>query len=137
MDAPLSLPAAYFDSYYDDFFYRRCDRELSAMSPMFLGGLTARAMALKHRWRETCEFIEVYPAALAFVHFGDGDIYKKSLSGIGELTAELERQYRLSLHQAPENWHQFDSLLAWISGFRHEHGIARAYGDKEEGRIYI
>lgn len=37
IDAPLSLPAAYFGN-GDDYFYRDCDRQLKAMSPMFLGG---------------------------------------------------------------------------------------------------
>jgi predicted nuclease with RNAse H fold len=48
IDAPLSLPAAYHDSEnYQDYFYRLCDRQLKAMSPMFLGGLTARAIKMK------------------------------------------------------------------------------------------
>ena len=47
MDAPLSLPPAFHDPLSDEFFYRAADRELKAMSPMFLGGLTARAMRLK------------------------------------------------------------------------------------------
>ena len=38
LDAPLSLPKAYFGE-GDDFFYRKGDKELRAMSPMFLGGL--------------------------------------------------------------------------------------------------
>ena len=57
IDAPLSLPAVYSHS-GSDYFYRRCDRECKAMSPMFIGGLTARAMRLKDtlsefNWHET------------------------------------------------------------------------------------
>jgi predicted nuclease with RNAse H fold len=46
IDAPLSLPLACFGK-GTDFFYREADRKLKAMSPMFLGGLTARAMKLR------------------------------------------------------------------------------------------
>ena len=45
IDAPLSLPLAYFGE-GENYFYRECDKILKGMSPMFLGGLTARAMRL-------------------------------------------------------------------------------------------
>lgn len=64
IDAPLSLPAAYHGK-GEDFFYRDCDRELRAMSPMFLGGLTARAMKLRHLLSpQQIVFQETYPAEL-------------------------------------------------------------------------
>jgi hypothetical protein len=57
IDAPLSLPGRYRDlPGCSDYFYRHCDRELKAMSPMFLGGLTARAMRLSDQMRETGVF---------------------------------------------------------------------------------
>ena len=37
IDAPLSLPGAYYGK-ESNYFYRQADRELRAMSPMFLGG---------------------------------------------------------------------------------------------------
>lgn len=43
IDAPLSLPSAYCGK-GDNFHYRKADQMLHAMSPMFLGGLTARAI---------------------------------------------------------------------------------------------
>jgi uncharacterized protein len=47
IDAPLSLPGVFTGlAGCDDYFYRASDRALRAMSPMFLGGLTARAMRL-------------------------------------------------------------------------------------------
>ena len=60
IDAPLSLPGIYLEpKKYTDYFYRACDRELQAMSPMFLGGLTARAMRLKDiLTKTTVEVIE-------------------------------------------------------------------------------
>ena len=45
IDAPLSLPGVYTGRGHDHFF-RAADRQAGGMSPMFLGGLTARAMAL-------------------------------------------------------------------------------------------
>ena len=52
LDAPLSLPGVYRHlPGRSDYFYREADRELQAMSPMFLGGLTARAMQLHERLR--------------------------------------------------------------------------------------
>ena len=54
LDAPLSLPGVYTEpEAYDDYFYRAGDRLLRAMSPMFLGGLTARAMRLSRRLKAT------------------------------------------------------------------------------------
>lgn len=42
IDAPLSLPLAYRQpNENSDFFYRKADRQAKAMSPLFLGGLTA------------------------------------------------------------------------------------------------
>jgi hypothetical protein len=46
IDAPLSLPGVYRGE-GSDYFYRAGDRAVGAMSPMFLGGLTARAMQLR------------------------------------------------------------------------------------------
>jgi len=70
IDAPLSLPDAYFGK-GDDFFYRQCDRELNAMSPMFLGGLTARAMRLADQLKSRQMLVyETYPRALASELFG-------------------------------------------------------------------
>jgi predicted nuclease with RNAse H fold len=48
LDAPLSLPGGFL-GYNDQFHYRASDLELGAMSPMFLGGLTARAISLTKR----------------------------------------------------------------------------------------
>ena len=47
IDAPLSLPGVFIDpSAFNNYNYRACDGITGAMSPMFLGGLTARAMQL-------------------------------------------------------------------------------------------
>ena len=47
IDAPLSIPGVFIDpASFNNYHYRECDRLAGAMSPMFLGGLTARAMQL-------------------------------------------------------------------------------------------
>lgn len=128
LDAPLSLPAAYFDASSDDFFYRKADRILGAMSPMFLGGLTARAMRLKRTWNsQGITVYETYPAALnkelALAN------YKKD---IGEFLNELFQQKgleKITLKESIKNWHQLDALLAWYSGWRHQHAMAKEIGD--------
>ena len=67
IDAPLTLPGAFYDkNNYTNYFYRLCDQQLNAMSPMFLGGLTARAIQLKDKIEQ--QFIDIketYPKALA------------------------------------------------------------------------
>ncbi|MEM6380094.1 MAG: DUF429 domain-containing protein, partial [Bacteroidota bacterium] len=67
IDAPLSLPKVYQKpTASGNYFYRKADAELRAMSPMFLGGLTARAMRLKAVLsEEACQLFEVYPGQLA------------------------------------------------------------------------
>ena len=68
LDAPLSLPAVYHSrAGFSNYHYRQCDVALKAMSPMFLGGLTARAMELKHHLKDKAnvETYEVYPKAIA------------------------------------------------------------------------
>ena len=48
IDAPLSLPGLYLGN-GSDYFFREADRDLGAMSPMFLGGLTARAIRIRDK----------------------------------------------------------------------------------------
>lgn len=48
IDAPLSLPGVYFDkNKFHDYLYRKCDNACKAMSPMFVGAFTARAIQLQ------------------------------------------------------------------------------------------
>lgn len=140
MDAPLSLPAVYRnDQHGDDYFYRQADRALKAMSPMFLGGLTARAMRLVAGLKENLQidFHETYPGYLAKLLELPKDQYKKEKKYLPILTDALCRQYPLELNQIPENWHQFDALLAYISGLRFQSGVHQTFGDLEEGQIVI
>ncbi|HKK77241.1 MAG TPA: DUF429 domain-containing protein [Saprospiraceae bacterium] len=140
IDAPLSLPLVYREASKDaDFFYRRADRELKAMSPMFLGGLTARAMRLVARVEADLPvvFRETYPGYLAKLLDLPKMRYKKEKVHLPELTNTLCSSYQLQLEKPPANWHQFDALLAYLSGLRYREGAHQTFGDPEEGQIIV
>ena len=139
IDAPLSLPGAYFGA-GTDYFYRAGDRELRAMSPMFLGGLTARAMRLQSQYINNCPvFVETYPGQIVKEHLPEARVfYKKKKSEISTFLEVLEPALPVELAKTPDNWHQVDGLLAWWAGWRHRNGDAhRWYGDEQEGRILV
>lgn len=133
IDAPLSLPKAYFEEQANDYFYRAADRATQAMSPMFIGGLTARAIKLKATLhKRDCEVLETYPKKLV-QELQLTEHYKKDLL-----------QFRKSLQQyCPvqpplfKNWHQADCALAYISALRYTHDRGQIIGDKHEGLIFI
>lgn len=132
MDAPLSLPSVY-KSFGADYHYRVCDRAVGAMSPMFLGGLTARAMQLRARFPEI-PFYEAYPAQHVRLQFAGAMGYKTDLAMFLEkLTERLPHPFA----QQPNNWHQVDSVLAWLTGWRHGCEVAVAFGDADEGLIWV
>lgn len=139
IDAPLSLPAVYRHvGGYDDFHYRVCDRLAGAMSPLFLGGLTARAMRLHFIWQEMPVF-EVYPKLLA-QHLGlDMKRYKKD----GAYLADAQQVWmaawnqKVRLERDVQNWHELDALLALMSTERIIHGKAVEMGEEAEGIIYF
>jgi predicted nuclease with RNAse H fold len=140
IDAPLSLPGVYQKpQQYDDYFYRKADRDLSAMSPMFLGGLTARAMKLKAQLEKSgIKVHEVYPGGLAKKLPLDPALYKKDKSYIGEATEVILQQLDgYQMQQIPSNWHQLDALLALASGHRFIRGVAQLTGTEEEGQIIL
>ena len=137
IDAPLSLPGVYF-SKGSDYFYRRCDRELKAMSPMFLGGLTARAMQLS-RQLESLEIHcrETYPAGLVRLLPPLAGSYAKKQPLQAAFCRQLQELLPLPLSTPPSNWHHVDALLAWLSGHRFGSQQARVVGDPEEGLIIL
>ncbi len=134
IDAPLSLPRAYFDK-STDYFYRACDRMLSAMSPMFLGGLTARAMKLKDQLHQReILVLEGYPKALVH-HLGIQEYYlKKDSSAIPGFLSQLAVSIQ---SEKISNWHQVDALLACITAQRVDQNKARQIGDPHEGIIHV
>ncbi len=141
IDAPLTLPKVYSQLPYtsdSDFFYRACDREVQAMSPMFIGGLTARAIKLRTTLAEQgIALLETYPSQLAKLLFAHQKGYKKDLAVLPNMAEQLQGLLNYKVVQTPANWHQFDALLAWFSGYRHLLGDAELYGDANEGRIIV
>lgn len=138
IDAPLSLPSAYFGK-GDNFSHRECDVLLNAMSPMFLGGLTARAIRLRYMLSlENIVVNEVYPSALV----RSNDILKayydkKSKTALDVFSSAFIKLSPIYPVQPPDNWHQADSWLAWYSGYRHMNNIHTVYGSINEGIIIV
>ncbi len=135
IDAPLSLPGAYFGK-GDDHFFRRADRLAGGMSPMFLGGLTARAIRLTERWRaRRIAVFEVYPAALIRLEWD----YLKIPSGrlIPPHKMRLMAGMFALPPPAPKDRHEADAWLCWLSGYRHQSGKSKSIGDREEGVILV
>ncbi len=135
LDAPLSLPLAYFDN-GKDYFYRECDRKTGAMSPMFLGGLTARAMRLASLLITT-KCYETYPAYLIKTVLQLSELYQKKSKFTGDILDKLYPLLPITLDDEITNWHQFDALLCWISGYRHDSKKALSIGHKDEGLINV
>jgi len=136
IDAPLSLPGAYFNK-GDDFFFRKCDKELDAKSPMSIGRLTATAMQLQEKYDgKKMTFHETLPTALgALLCKAAGrewSVKHKALEPFCELLAE---QLPHPFAEKVENWHQVEAALAWLSGLRHIAGKAEEVGDVNEGII--
>ncbi len=141
IDAPLSLPGVYrFKAFYSDYFYREPDRQLGAMSPMFLAGLTARAIRFKDSIVGTfgIPVYEVYPKALAQNLELTHDNYKGDKAAIQSVTTEITKAAGIQLpdKELPD-WHHVDALLAFTSGYRWQAGIHKVYGQEEEGQILV
>ncbi|TPE43235.1 DUF429 domain-containing protein [Pontibacter mangrovi] len=142
IDAPLTLPKVYTDqaaaSPEADFFFRKADREVQAMSPMFLGGMTARAMKLRTQLAaEGVAVLETYPSQACRFLLPQLSGYKKGLEGIDAYAHALQEVSHVKLQQMPTNWHQVDAILCWLSGKRHLNGKSVLYGDATEGRIIV
>lgn len=133
IDAPLSLPAAYFGR-GDDHFFRLADHQAGGMSPMFLGGLTARAIRLAERWRaQGIAVHEAYPAALIrrsweFLRIPHG-------RAIPRHKLRLMAGMCLLPPPTPADRHEADAWLCWVIGHRHQRGEALIFGDVAEGLI--
>ncbi len=131
IDAPLSLPAIYRNETVNpDYFYRKCDRALKAMSPLFLGGLTARAMQLKYQVNKNQRvlFRETYPKALKHLL----ELYSIDDPKLNSITEE----FGLGLEPGSVlNLHHLDALMAFLSGYRFLAGQSNSCGEELEGII--
>jgi len=135
IDAPLSLPKTYHGD-GDDFFFRDCDRQLRAMSPMFLGGLTARAMRLAKIWTDFGKiFYEAYPRMVATVIPESGSDKSKGLF-CKNIVDFIGKETKLEIRFVQNSKHSCDALLAWYAGYRKIQGIAQKTGEISEGLIW-
>lgn len=135
LDAPLSLPAAFFGK-GANFHFRTCDVLTSAMSPMFLGGLTARAMKLKHA-HSTVDFYECYPGYYIRKVLEASEHYnKKEKIPNTQILSLIQKQMS---HKLPiiESYHQLDAIICWLSGLRHIKNQHLVLGDENEGVIIV
>jgi predicted nuclease with RNAse H fold len=138
IDAPLSLPGVYWlGSDYKDHFFRSCDLELKAMSPMFLGGLTARAISLIKKMNGT-EVKETYPRKLVDILQLPDTQYKHSKQDLGSFAVQLQAISGVIINEAQiTSWHHVDAFLAFLSGLRYLEENNQKYGIPEEGVIVV
>lgn len=137
IDAPLSIPPAFLNESSNEYFYRQADKELGAMSPMFIGGLTARAMRLKKILQQNCsEVFEVYPAALNR-RVLQSSAYKTDFIEFEKVMSKSLQQFNVSIKQSPTTWHQVDAVLTLLSGLRWQINQHLFFGLKEEGQIVV
>jgi predicted nuclease with RNAse H fold len=137
LDAPLSLPKGLYDLENNlNCFYRDSDRELGAMSPMFLGGLTARAIQLKKTLkREAIIVSETYPAAFVKNQNIKKHYNKKNAKSMAEFSAALQQIIPFQLPQT-KSWHILDACICLIIALNIEWGKANFTGDADE-RIWF
>lgn len=142
IDAPLSLPGKYSGlPGFNDYMFRRADSELKAMSPMFLGGLTARAMRLKDALQEMgIKVIETYPKILALKYDLNNLGYKSNSNRLCVCRSQLQSALNPNINMDCndiKSWHHLDSLLALMSAMNYEMNQAEAFGAELEGLIYV
>ncbi len=142
IDAPLSLPGLYCGKNCTDYHFREADKQLKAMSPMFLGGLTARAMQLKARLEKEIptKVYETYPKSQACNYQLLGMGYKKNKSDLAVCRNHLTGKLNANLFidcQDIVSWNHLDALLALFGAMRFVMGLAETYGNPEEGLIYV
>lgn len=143
LDAPVSLPGIYASKPgCTDYHFREADKKLAAMSPMFLGGLTARAIQLKSQLEIelNTKVYETYPRAQAR-NYGLEDLgYKKNKLSLAVCRNRLKDKLNPKLFidcQDIKTWHHLDALLALFGAMRFVTGQALPYGNSDEGLIYV
>ncbi len=139
IDAPLSLPGAYFDkNKFHDYMYRECDKSCKAMSPMFVGAFTARAIQLKNLLEENnIKVIEVYPKKLVeLLNLSSLYPLKKEKTIPSELINKTIEITAFPISKI-NSMHQYDALLCWLCGYRFSNNQHLEFGNKKEGLIIV
>lgn len=139
LDAPLSLPGRLVGlPDCDSYFYRKVDTIVKGMSPMFIGGLTARAMQLRDRIGEEYGIpcYETYPALWARAWQLKPLGYKQQREQLAAVIEEVARRVAFRMPASIPTWHHLDALLALHSAWRIAHLQHELIGDKREGAVW-
>lgn len=142
IDAPLSLPGVYTNiDDLNNFHFREADKACKAMSPMFLGGMLARAMELKEQLEDTgAEVFETYPKIMA-QRFGLNDCgYKTSKGALKNCASRVAARFKPSVSlnvKEIKTWHHLDALFALMSAMAYELDQCEKFGNPKEGLIYV
>ncbi len=142
LNVPLSLPGIYHKiDGCDDYHFRKADKDLNSISPMFNGGLAARAMELKAELENIgSEVFETCPRILAKRFGFPAKGYQGSNQGLKCCRTQLTECFKDTIAIKPsdiKSWYHLDALLILMSAMNFEQGCADAYGNKEEGLIFI
>ena len=142
IDAPLSLPGVYRKlSGFKNYHFRQADLEARAMSPMFLGGLAARAIELKGKLEDLgCEVCETFPRILANEMQLKEKGYKTHQMALKDCRGLICNLFKEPIKVNPKDiktWHHLDALMALMSAMKYEQGQCKSFGDVEEGEIYV
>ncbi len=140
IDAPLSLPGVFrLGEPFDDYFFRESDRQVRAMSPMFLAGLSARGIQLKDQLAKaglTC--YEAYPSYLARELGLKDNGYKELKSSLPTMEKLIKQYFYLDFPDySLQNWHQLDALLTTLTGIRFYNNQHLTFGNPKEGVILV
>lgn len=143
LNAPLSLPGVYCQTDgCSNHQFRKADEELCTVSPMVIGGLTARAIELKAQIEkelptkvfETCSKAQAKNYDLC--NLG----YKKNKMGLltcrNVLSSKLNPNIMFNCMDI-KSWNHIDAFLALISSMRIVTGHALPFGDEKEGLVYV
>lgn len=142
IDAPLSLPGVYKNiDGCSNYHFRHADLDLKAMSPMFLGGLAARAMQLKDQLEQKgASVFETYPRVLANRFDLASRGYKGSNQGLKCCRSEIAERFKGNIELTAcdiTTWHHLDALMALMSAMNFDQGCADTFGREDEGLIFI
>jgi predicted nuclease with RNAse H fold len=140
INAPLSLPGVYKHlNGYVDYFFRKCDSEIKASSPMFAGGLTARAIGLKKLLNDFgYPVYETYPRKMAEILSLPVQLYKQAITDLDGMLDVFMKKACIALNKKLiTTWNHFDSLLAFFSGLRYMARQNSVFGKADEGLVYV
>ena len=100
--------------------------------------MTARAVRLQNNLRRGSHFVrEVYPGYLAKVLGLKEQGYKGDKTNLPVLSEIIAKLLPYPLVASPQNWHQFDALLALLTGLRFLNNHHQQFGDESEGVIIV